>query len=417
METVGIVTEYNPFHNGHLYHLNKAKEKTGCKYVVSVMSGNFVQRGEPAILDKWTRAKMAIDNGVDLVFEIPSIYSCQSAEFYAEGSIKLLDGLGFIDSLCFGSECGSIHPLNTISNLLIKEPPAFKDSLKYYLNKGLPFPKARSHALTKYLSKYNLEYDIDSILSNPNNILGIEYLKTLNSIKSNIRPFTIKRIGAHYNSTELDKNISSATAIRKEILHSYDLQNISGFIPNNCYLYIKDFLKKYNNVNSLENYTKIILYLLSTRHNQFLSEIMDIDEGLDNRIIKYLKNYSSIIDFLDNIKTKRYTFTRLQRILIHLLLGIDQYTFKELHKKGPQYLRLLGASKNGLYLLSKNKNSCKLPIITKFADYKKHSSLHLEKMISFDIEATNVYFLGLNSNQYKNNLDFFVSPYIKKECD
>ena len=187
MKIVGLITEYNPFHNGHLYHLEKSKSITGCDYTVSVMSGNFLQRGEPALTDKWIRAKMAIDNGVDLVIELPTLYACQSAEFFAYGAIKLLDSLNVIDYVSFGSEVGSIKDLKKIASILVNEPKEFKDILRDTLKLGIAFPKARSQALKKYLTLKNITIDnVEDILNNPNNILGIEYIKALLKIDSKI---------------------------------------------------------------------------------------------------------------------------------------------------------------------------------------------------------------------------------------
>ena len=195
MKVLGLVTEYNPFHNGHLYHVEESKKVTGCDTVVCIMSGNFIQRGQPAIVNKWARTEMALRNQIDLVIELPVYYSVSSAEFFAYGAIKLLDSLGIIDSVCFGSEYNDIEILSTVARTLIHEPLIYKDKLSYYLGQGLSFPKARALALDHYFSQSGEEDSklIGTIMNQPNNILGIEYIKALYKLKSRIKPTTIKR--------------------------------------------------------------------------------------------------------------------------------------------------------------------------------------------------------------------------------
>ncbi|EOD00822.1 nucleotidyltransferase [Caldisalinibacter kiritimatiensis] len=416
MKIVGLITEYNPFHNGHLYHLEKSKEITECSYSVVVMSGNFVQRGEPAIVDKWTRAKMAVDNGVDLVIELPTVYAVQSAEFFAYGAIKTLDSLGIIDSVVFGSENGNIEALEEIADVLITEPTTFKEYLKNSLNKGNTYPVARSKALEKYFksNKSFLVNDLSKVLSSPNNILGIEYLKALKKVKSTIKPYTINRIGAGYHDKKLKGNLASASAIRNQIINSSNLNKISNVVPEATVYYLNNFLDKYNSFNNLENYTHILLYLIRFIEKKEISNILDVEEGLENRIIKCGYEKDSISEIIKCIKTKRYTYTRLQRILLHILLKISGNSFLELHKHGPQYIRVLASNQKGLTILKKIKENSNIPIITKFANYQKLKKAMLNRMIEYDINATNLYFLGLtNYNGVKTNLDFLTSPYIK----
>jgi len=412
MKVVGLIAEYNPFHNGHLYHLLESKKITKSDYSIAVMSGNFLQRGEPALVDKWTRAKMAIDNGIDLVIELPLIYACQSAEFFAFGSVKILDSLGIINSICFGSESGDIQSLDYIAEILYEEPEAYKKYLKSHLDQGLSYPKAREQALTKYLKEFaDLDFsNIEEIISSPNNILSIEYLKSLKKIKSNIRPFTLKRIKSNYHDKKLTGTISSATAIREQLIRNPVLENIKHTVPEATYTHLVNFYKEHNGFNSLENYSIILLYLLRNSSSSILKNIVDVTEGLDNRIIDCSSKYNDISDILECVNTKRYTITRLRRILIHLLLNIDKKNINFLQSYGPQYIRVLGANTNGIYLLKEMKKTCSLPIITKFADYKKFNNDILNKMIEIDKKATDIYSLGLNKG--KMNLDYLTSPYI-----
>ena len=239
MNITGIIVEYNPFHNGHAYHIQKTREKTNCDAIVAVMSGNFVQRGVPAIVDKWNRSKMALMNGVDLVIELPLIYSLSSAEFFASGAVSLLNNLGIVNNLCFGSECGDTDVLSIIGKILTDEPIEFKKILKENLDKGLAYPLARSKALIQFLNIFDnkklLNYNIEEILSSSNNILGIEYCKSLIKLNSSIRPYSIQREGSTYNSTSLNNKFSSATSIRKFIKENKNIKDVETHLPKNVY--------------------------------------------------------------------------------------------------------------------------------------------------------------------------------------
>lgn len=414
MRIVGLITEYNPFHNGHKYHIEKAKLITNSEYTISVMSGNFLQRGEPALVDKWTRARMAIDNGVDLVIELPTIYACQSAEIFGYGAVEILNSIGIVDNLVFGSEIGDIDKLFSISKILVDEPHEFKKYLKKYLSKGLVFPKARSNAIIEYLNFSNKFIDnLEFILSNPNNILGIEYLKALIKTKSKIKPYTIKRIGSNYNDVFLTGNISSATAIRKSIFEN-GVRSIKNTVPKETYYHLEKFTSIFNTFNHLSNYNQLLMFLIRVK-NDYLKNILDVENGLENRIISCFNNNNNILDAIKCIKTKRYTLTRIQRILIHILLDITNESFIDITKKGPQYIRILGASKNGLKILNKIKSNSSIPIITKFSNYKRYNNPSLNKMLELDKLATDIYFLGIDTNRPTSNMDYKTNPYIKKE--
>ncbi|WIV10819.1 nucleotidyltransferase [Proteiniborus sp. MB09-C3] len=414
MKIVGLITEYNPFHNGHLYHLNESKKITNSEYSIAVMSGNFLQRGEPALVDKWTRAKMAVDNGVDLVVELPVVYACQSAELFAYGAIKILDSLGIVDSICFGSELGNIQPLDYIAEILNNEPKCYKEYLRSELEQGNSFPRAREKALINYLGKTDsLDSSmISSILSNPNNILSIEYLKSIKKIDSSIKPFTLKREKSSYHDKAISNNISSATAIREQLINT-SLENIKHTVPHITYKYLESFYNDNKDFNSLNNFSMILLYLLRNSTPEILKNILDVSEGLDNRIIDCSSKYNCIDDILNCVSTKRYTMTRLKRIIIHLLLSMNKNIIRTLHSYGPQYIRILGLNSKGIDILRQAKKTSSLPIITKFADYPKLNNKILNQMIELDKKATDVYILGLSRGEMKMNLDYTMSPYIK----
>jgi predicted nucleotidyltransferase len=405
MSVLGIVTEYNPFHNGHKYHIEKSKEITGCDTVVCVMSGNFIQRGEPALLNKFARAEIALQSGVDLVIELPLPYAMSSAEAFGFGAVKILDSIGVVDCISFGSEHGNVDSLISIADILVKEPDEYKAELKKQLSLGLSFPVCRQRAIEKYL-KHNLvsepTVNLSSLLETSNNILGIEYLKALNKLKSAIKPYTIKRIVNQYNSPVITGDISSATAIRNSIFNVVQEQQLSPntvqAIPDIANTIIEKEFKKGRgpiNINVFEN---ILLAFLRCSSTEKLGEITGISEGLEYRIKKAADTSGNIDTLLSNICTKRYTKTRLQRILFSLLAGItknDMDLFQQYG--GPQYARILGFNNKGREILSKMKKNSVLPIITKPVDYKKTCNRLLKRMLEIEAQATDLYVLG-----YKN---------------
>lgn len=414
MTVVGFITEYNPFHYGHKYHLEQSIKKTNADYTISIMSGSFLQRGEPSLIDKWTKAKMAIDNGVDLVLELPFIFSSQSAELFAYGGVKLMDSLNIVDYLAFGSEIGELEPLTQIASILSNEPKYYKEKLKYYLSSGLSYSASRSNALEEYMdiTYPNNHYNYKEILNSSNNILGIEYLKTLIKIDSKITPIAIKRSGSNYNDLNFSNGFASATAIRN-LIKTNSLNSIKGLVPTETYSCLEEYLTKYNCFNYLENYNQIFLYLIRTLDKSKINNLLDIESGLENRMIEQGSKNNNIKEIIDNIVTKRYPRTRIQRLFIHLLNQLDSNTFKELYKYYPSYIRVLGANKKGLILLNKIKKNSSVPIITKFADYKQFKSESLEKILMFDKKATDIFFLGLDSSKTLSNMDYYNSPYIK----
>lgn len=414
MSVVGFIAEYNPFHYGHKYHLNQSKKQTNSDFSIAIMSGSFLQRGEPSLIDKWTKAKMAIDNGVDLVIELPFVFSSQSAELFAYGGIKLMDSLNIVDYLSFGSETGQLSPLKNISEILSNEPEYYKKVLKYNLNEGFSYSVSRSNALEEYIkvSQIDSSYNYKEILKQSNNILGIEYLKSLIKINSKITPIAIKRMGSNYNDLSLSKGFSSATAIRNEI-KTKGLSSSKNLVPNETYSQLEEYISKYDNFNTLENYSQILIYLLRTMDKNRLKNLMDIESGLENRIVEFGYKSNNITEIIDNIVTKRYPRTRIQRLMIHLLNQLDGPTFKELYENYPSYIRVLGANSKGLILLNRIKENSSLPIITKFADHKKYKDDFLEKILHFDKKSTDIFFLGIDNQKVLSNMDYYISPYIK----
>lgn len=411
MKILGFITEYNPFHFGHKYHLEESKLLSNASHSVAIMSSSFVQRGEPAFLDKWTRAKMAVDNGVDLVIELPFIYSVQSAELFALGGIKILNSLNCIDFISFGSESGDLKKLKEISSILVEEPAEYKYLLKENLNRGLSFPKSRSNAIKNFLKTD--EDQIENILNKSNNILAIEYLKALKILNSSIIPLTINRLGSDYKDEDLNKIYSSATAIRKSILKD-GLPSIKNLLPDPSYVLMEEYISHYKSFNTINNYEFILKYLVLTEDNDSLKRIFDMEVGLENRIKDKFRSNDNLPRIIKTISSKRHTETRISRILIHLLNKLDKNTISHLYNSNSNYIRILASNKKGLEILNKIKSNSNTPIINKFSDYKKHNDKYLDKFMAFEKKATDIFFLGLDNNKVLKKMDYITSPYIKK---
>lgn len=420
MKVVGLITEYNPFHLGHKHHLNMSKNITKADYTIAIMSGSFVQRGEPSIVDKWTKAKMAIDNGVDLVLELPFIFSTQGAELFAFGSIALLNSLNIVDYIAFGSELNNLNFLKEIADILVEEPYYYKERLKHYLDLGNSFPASRSNALEDYYSKYKIK-DIDSqniknILKMSNNILAIEYLKALKNLNSKIQPITIKRIGSSYKENILNHKIASATSIRHTILNNNNnIDLIKEYVPSATYCHLIDYINKYESFNTLDNYNQIIQYLLRFSNKDDLTKIIDMEIGLENRLVEKSNEFNDIDSFLSSTISKRHTQTRIQRILIHLMTNLKKDIFENLLPYHPSYIRVLGTNKKGSLLLNNIKENSRVPIVTKFADFTKYNDPYLKQIIEFDKKSTDLFYFGLNLDKPLMNMDYYTSPYIKKQ--
>ena len=397
---LGIICEYNPFHNGHLIHLNESKKACNADFTIAVMSGNFTQRGDVALFDKWTRAEMALKNGVDLVIELPTVYATSSAENFADGAIKILNSLGIVDYISFGSESGDIHLLNTIASVLYNEPKEFSNLITMQLKSGLSYPKARELAISTYFrgsKKYS------EALENPNNILGIEYLKALKKYKSNIVPITFKRSSADYNSTSTKNGIASATAIRELLKNN---KKIHRLVPFETYELIENKLSSKDFLKDLSVFEKEIIFNLRRMSLEEISKIQDVTEGLENKIKYAANNFVNLEDLIENIKSKRFTRTRIQRILIYSLLGITKKDIT-LSKKISPYIRVLGFNKHGKKIISAiaaNNPKAKIIIsLKKFLDSNPDNSTR--QLLAKDVLSTNIYTLGLKENPVAN-LDY-----------
>lgn len=412
-KVLGIIAEYNPFHNGHLYHLDTSKKITGCDYTVAIISGNFTQRGSTSVIDKWSKTKMALQNGVDLVIELPVLYSISSSENFADGAIKILNSLEIIDYLSFGSETPDITVLDSIADILCNEPKDYKKLLATELDKGLSFPKARENALLDYIKNTNTfendKQDFEEYkkaLSSPNNILGIEYLKALKKYNSSIKTVCISRFATDYNSSDFSGSIASATAIR-ELIKNKDFNSIKTVIPENSYPVLMDCINSGHIVPDLNCFEKEIIYTLRKMNIEEISNLPDVSEGLEFSIKKAANSCNTINEFLDIVKSKRYTVTRLQRILLYALLNISKEDMQLSKQVEMPYVRVLGFNDNGKKLISEIATKHpELKIITsvkKFID--TNSDKDLQVLFDKDVLATDVYSLAFENNSLAN-LDF-----------
>ncbi len=396
---LAIVAEYNPFHNGHLYHLQKSKKMLNPDYSICIMSGNFCERGDTSIIDKWSKTESALRCGFDLVIELPVFYSISSAENFAEGSLKILGAFDNV-TLSFGTECGNLDILNNIANVLYDEPKEFSTILTHELSKGLSYPQARENALLLYLNDVR---KYANVLSNPNNILGIEYLKAIKRLKSKVTPFTIKRIDSGYNSLKIKDRLASGTAIRNLIKNNEDVKKL---MPTPSFNILSDNISHGKIVNDIYVFEKEIIYTLRKMTLQEISNLQDVTEGLENSIKQAANSCNNLEDLINSIKSKRYTRSRIQRILLYSILNITKKDIQDSYKLKP-YIRILGVSKHGKSLLSQISNSkSKYTVVTsvkKFMD--SNNNKILRNMMEKDILASNIYTLGYEYDS-KSNLDY-----------
>ena len=406
MKTLGIIAEYNPFHLGHRLHIEKSKKASGADIVIVVMSGNFVQRGEPAIIDKWTRTKMALLNGADMVIELPILYATASAEYFAHSAVKLLHDTGLVDILSFGSECGQLTALEDIAQLLNSNSTDFTKTLKDHLCKGASYAKARSAAIKDALPAYH------EILSSPNNILGIEYLKALDALKSQILPMTIAREGAGYHDTSLSAAIASASAIRKGI-YSNGLASILPQIPKNTHdFFCAPFYEGFAPI-CLDDYSSALNYALRSVSAEKLSGILDITEGLENRLKRCGDYCLTATQLAEGIKTKRYTLTKIQRILVHLLLNINTADLHFFNQNGySPYIRVLGFRREHQKLLKALSDKAALPTLVNL----KYATRLLDekglRMLDMETRATDIYFCFAPSQSCRMANQDYTRPLV-----
>lgn len=397
MRTIGIIAEFNPFHNGHSYLIEKCKKDLNADFCVVVMSGDFVQRGAPAITDKFTRTKMALAGGADLVLELPIYYSTGSAEYFASGAVSILDKLGIIDYLCFGSECGDIRSLSQIADILVSEPASFKDALAKELKNGASFPKARQNALLTACPDLEKDILLTDTLSNPNNILGIEYLKALKKMNSRIKPYTIKRSGEGYHSEALNK-LSSASAIREALLSGID---VTECIPGESI----DILRKDVTLISTANYSSLLAYKLLSLDKDMLTKYLDVTDDLAQKITNNMTSFTTFDDFIMTLKSKDLSYSRISRSLLHILLNITaDHMNAYITNDYASYARVLGLKKSSSQVLAAAHETSTIPIIDRLKDAKMLLNEAQMSLLNETLYSSKIYNLsknGLIIDEYK----------------
>lgn len=368
MNITGIIAEYNPFHNGHAHHIACAKKETNADYIVVVMSGNFVQRGAPALLDKFTRAQMALANGADLVLELPVIWSCASAEYFAYGAVSLLEKLHIINTLCYGCETLNTELFEQVCQILLHETPQYKHILNTCLKSGNSYAYAREQAVFALLKT-----DTADLLRNPNNILALEYLKNIHKIAPDIRPHPILRTGVAYHSKELSSQFVSACAIRSALSQNNDLdyQRLKQAMPDSAYRLLTGYQNTYPFLYE-DDCSQMLHYCLLRHCDNGFGNYADCSTDFSNRIQHLLGNYTGFSDFCNLLKTKNMAYTRISRILMHILLNIRQCDDSEGYRHlSVPYARILGFRKTALELLNNLKKYSDIPLLVRASDAKK----------------------------------------------
>ncbi|MBB6735525.1 nucleotidyltransferase [Cohnella zeiphila] len=410
MRTVGIIVEYNPLHNGHLYHIRQSRKITEAEAVVAVMSGHFLQRGEPAIADKWARTEMALRAGCDLVLELPVAYSSQPAQWFAYGSVAVLHATGVVDALCFGSESGDAGTLGRIADRLADEPAAVGGELARLLKEGLPYPTAYAEAVRRFLRREGLEAEAEYRLDQPNHTLGLHYLLALRRLGSPIAPYSIRRERSEYGqSTITDAAIASATALRRLLAESGSLAELAPYVPASTLDVLEREYRAGRAPVTWESFARPLFHRLWTEDEERLAEYSEVAEGLQHRIRRALGQLPAptVEALLAALKTKRYTRTKLQRTLLRILLG---HRKEELSAgslaSGLRCLRVLGFTDRGRELLRRMKKRAALPVVQSAAD---NDSPYL----AMDARASAAYSLAFRDPDPRLALRDFTLPPVR----
>lgn len=427
MHITGIVTEYNPFHNGHAYQIAKVRELTGCDAVVVAMSGDFVQRGTPAIIDKALRTKMALLNGADVVLQIPVCYSTASAEAFAYGSVALLASAG-IDTLAFGCETQNEQLLYELANLYLTQPPEYKQALISSLKSGMSFPAARSQATIEYYrtgvpTAFKDFDEIQHFLLQPNNILGIEYIKALTRLQQEgqlshpIKTLAIPRIGSDHHSLKKEGTICSASAIRQALYENNTLpekesEEISGwqsFLPNCCIPILNKYLAQYPPVHE-DDFSSQLGYCLLQKKVSGFTSFFDVTPDISNRIVNHLHDYHGFSRFCSLLQTKECTYTGISRLLLHILLQIDNRRMGLLGRQPVPYIRVLGFRKDAIQVLSYIDSLDTPPLITNVKNAEELLSPQAYEILTIDLFARELYLMNLSTKSFSPQADTFHKP-------
>ena len=389
MKICGLITEYNPFHNGHIHHMKEAREITGCDYLIVVMSGNFVQRGTPAIIDKYERCRMALEGGADLVLELPVLFASATAQVFAQASINLLNQLGCVDYVCFGTENGDLSPLQKIADFLNNESESFREEIRLLARSGLNYPTARAIALDNHFGDQidNLE----EMIEKPNNILGIEYLRALKMLNSSMTPVTVKRWTTEYHEENAYySDVASATALRNML---YEEDGFERIVPYVSPFTAREFALQYGVSTPIRanDFSEILQYRLEMERDH-LTDYLDFAPELQERVDKLLPDVYDFKEWSAALNAKNFTHTRINRALLHLILNIKATDLEEYRDEDYcMYARILGFRRNSSALLSEIKDSTPLPLISKMADAKNILTPKALKLLKIDVDTSNIY--------------------------
>ncbi len=378
MNIVGIIAEYNPMHNGHVYHIKKARELTNADYVIVLMSGSFTEQGNIAVLDKFTRAKIAVECGADLVLELPTIYATSSAENFAKGAVNILNSLGCVTHIAFGAETQDIENLKKIASAKVEYEKEILEKKKQYLKDGITYANAEYLATMDFVA-----FDLKNVLEEPNNLLGVEYIKALISSRSQIKPVLVHRGKSSHKDNKISKtsNYASSTAIREALDNT--LKEIASSVPENTFLALEKNGYKLN-----KNLWELLKFSILKLGKEGLKNIQDVSEGLENKLYDELLSSSSYNEYILNVKSKRYTLSRIKRVCIYILLGITKEKYKKLcNVNYARVLKIKDSSSNLLSLISIG-NTTYIPKVTdEIIDTLKDAE---KESIYLDILANNI---------------------------
>ena len=405
MIITAIIAEYNPFHNGHAYMIEKVKKETNADYIIAIMSGNFTQRGIPGITNKFHRAKMAISCGVSAVFELPVRFATSSAEIFATGAVSFFQQLSCIDYLAFGSECGTLADFSKASDYLLNEPEVFKHAIQTYQKQGHSYPKAFSMAMKETGQLENISPEL---FSSPNNLLGLEYVKALKRLASSIKPHTITRTGTGYHDTHSSFSNDSGTLIASASAIRSILETKTGsiacampLIPKSAYQIFSDSYGVSSPI-SLDDFSLLLSARLASETRESLTTYLDVSKDLANRIFSFKDEFLSFSELIEKIKHKQYTYSRINRALLHILLNISETKLE--NQPLVPYARLLAFRKDASPLMKELKSNSLIPIITKPADALKRLDKDATKLFLEDVFAADLY-SRVVANKYH-------SPYV-----
>ncbi len=400
MKICAIISEYNPFHYGHLMHINDAKKQSGADAVMVILSGNFTQRGEPCIVNKFVRARMALEAGADIVVQMPTAYSTSTAEVFALAGVKIANSFENVTHLAFGCETHNFELLKELANFFVNEPIEYKEKLKKFLDQGNSLVSSRVKAIEELIKEEKVNFseitEVINILEQPNNILAIEYLKALILTKSKITPvFTERKDSVYSSEVENGKN-SSATAIRAKLYNKKSVRKVKKLMPSFSYKLLKEEIKTFG-LPDLNLFNNLCMYALKTSTTDEIKKIFDITEGLENRFIEISRNTKNLNEFLLNVKTKRYTFTRLKRIILDILLNINSSVEKQLYNVDVlPFIKVLAFKQDNQELLKSV--SANTNLVIRVNNIEKNQSEYYKELASIEDRANQVYYMLLRKN-------------------